>query len=84
MNFTCFVCSEKFNLSTEAIKHLKQIHFIKDNTDTISCIVANCGKTFNTFNGLRKHVLKFNHADVIQHLITNIFVHITSKKLFIF
>lgn len=72
MDFYCFLCGATFILSKEAIKHLKKIHFIKDNTEPITCIVRNCRKTFNTFSGLSNHAANFNHVEVIQHRINNI------------
>lgn len=72
MKFYCFLCSETFTTSKEAIKHLKKKHFMQDNTESIKCLVENCEKTFNTFRGLSSHIATFNHVDVIQHQIVNI------------
>lgn len=84
MNFHCFICKETFNLSKDSIKHLKRIHFLRDNTTPIGCIIIeNCEKTFNTFRGLTNHVAPFSHIEVIQHTVNNIFFHVNLEKLII-
>lgn len=48
MNFKCFVCSELFSSDKMAIKHLKIIHFIKDNKEPIYCLKNN-GCQYHSF-----------------------------------
>lgn len=59
MHFKCFICEKLFNKLNEVIKHLKEFHKIKDNTENLQCVVnklSGCRNTFLTFNGLKKHV----------------------------
>lgn len=62
MDFKCYICSDTFKLSNEAIAHLKKSHNVNENqSSSILCIVnkqIHCGKTFKTFSGLRRHILK--------------------------
>lgn len=62
MDFKCYVCFSTFKLSNEAIDHLKKSHYVKENqSSNILCIVnkqIHCGKTFKTFSGLRRHIVK--------------------------
>lgn len=57
MEFKCFECLEIFSDGKSAIKHLKVIHFIKDNTNPIYCLKNNgCKNHFSTFRNLKKHM----------------------------
>lgn len=50
-----------FEISNEAIDHLKKVHGLKETKEAkIQCIVngAKCEKKFQTFSGLRKHIIK--------------------------
>lgn len=62
MNFYCFHCGDTFDSSNEAIKHLKRVHFLIDNSDSIKCVVRHCEKTYNTFKGLSNHLKVFDHS----------------------
>lgn len=59
MNFECKLCENTYFASNkETWKHLKQSHGIKEKKDQIECTVKNskCGKFFQTFQGLSRHV----------------------------
>lgn len=55
MEFQCFVCLNIFADETEAIKHLKKIHFIKENINPIHCL-KKCKYFCLTFRQLRIHM----------------------------
>lgn len=60
MNYKCFVCATEFENIKQCFSHLKQLHSIFDNSQSLSCVVnffgvKKCGKVYNTFDGLRKH-----------------------------
>lgn len=61
MRFQCKICVDLFFESNEqAIQHLKTNHKIKNGADSIECTVknSNCGKFFQTFQGLSRHTAK--------------------------
>lgn len=61
MNFQCKLCANTYFASNnEAVAHLKIFHRFKYRIDQIGCTVKNstCGKKFQTFQGLSRHVLK--------------------------
>lgn len=73
MNFQCKLncMNTYFASNTEAIKHLKKIHKIKEKKDLIGCTVKNsiCGKSFQTFKGLSSHVLTcLNRFEIVNEV----------------
>lgn len=59
MSFHCYLCSDHtFDNNKKVVFHLKKEHKIKENIHQIKCTVINskCGKYFQTFRGLAKHV----------------------------
>lgn len=61
MDYKCFLCKIEFENIKLCFAHLKQAHFIVDNSQSIECIVNHpeefkCNKSYNTYNGLRSHV----------------------------
>lgn len=76
MDFYCFLCKEEFASSKGAINHLKNIHFMIDNTDQIKCVVKNCTKMYLTFKGLGTHLKTFDHQNVSER----IFLHSLKKQ----
>lgn len=58
MNFECEFCSNYFENNEQIVEHLKKIHKVKEKTNQIKCTVKNskCGKYFQTFFGLARHV----------------------------
>lgn len=57
MEFKCFKCFELFSEEKIAIKHLKIIHFIKENKYPIWCLKNNgCKNQFLTFRQLKNHM----------------------------
>lgn len=57
MDFKCFECPELFSDEKKAIKHLKTIHFAKDNTKSIYCLKNNeCKYSTFTFRQLKIHM----------------------------
>lgn len=63
MDYICSLCNNEFMDIKICISHLKQAHLIIDNTRSMECIVnvrggKKCGKSYNTFNGLRNHAKK--------------------------
>lgn len=59
MKFECFLCTNLyFDENKQVIKHLKNDHKINEKVHQIKCTVKNshCGKFFNTFSGLNRHV----------------------------
>lgn len=55
MEYQCFVCLNIFSNEKDAIKHLKKIHFIKENIDPIYCL-KKCKYFCLTFRQLRIHM----------------------------
>lgn len=57
MNFECKLCHTDFLTNEEAIKHYKLSHDT-ENYIRVNCTVKNskCGKCFQTYQGLKKHV----------------------------
>lgn len=60
MDFICYKCKKKNSKLSEALKHLKKIHFVTDHVDEIHCLVPECTKTFCTFDSLRTHLKSRN------------------------
>lgn len=58
MEFECYLCNKVFSDTSDIIKHLKKIHFIKENINEIRCLFPKCEKNFDTFNALRQHIKK--------------------------
>lgn len=60
MHFMCFECEKKFLDINITIIHMRKEHNIHDNVGEIKCIAnyPSCKKTFVTYSGLRKHLLK--------------------------
>lgn len=61
MEFICQVCYAKFITMKGCFDHLKFGHMFRDNAQTMQCVVnhhrdSHCNKSYNTFDGLRKHV----------------------------
>lgn len=59
MNYKCFLCNLTYTEVNVAIKHLRKDHLVKEKVDEIKCLVfkkQRCGKSFQTFSGLRKHL----------------------------
>lgn len=59
MSFYCYLCSDRFFEDDKlVVKHLKANHRIKEKINQIKCTVKNskCGKHFQTFHGLNRHV----------------------------
>lgn len=59
MSFNCFLCCDRFFDDNKlAVLHLKKYHKIKEKIHQIKCTVTNskCGKHFQTFYGLTRHV----------------------------
>lgn len=72
--FKCFSCFSMFNDVEKAISHLRKEHRVKQKVHEIKCIVYTCKKKFQTWSGLKKHVLScFIEADKnIKHEINNL------------
>lgn len=58
MELNCFKCEKKCSDLSEAFKHLKIIHLIRENVDDIFCLVPGCKKSYRTFKGLKVHINK--------------------------
>lgn len=61
IKFKCLKCVEIFDNQNITIKHLKEIHFIREKIQPIECIVDGphkCIKTYTTYRGLRSHISK--------------------------
>lgn len=75
MDFKCYICSDSFKSSNEAIDHLKKNHGIKENINlNILCIVnkpVHCGKSFKTFSGLRRHIPKCEEFKSMKNVETH-------------
>lgn len=57
MEFKCFECCEEFPEEKVVVKHMKIIHFIKDNKTSIFCLKNNgCREQFSTFRNLKSHM----------------------------
>lgn len=61
MDFVCFVCKKYFCDSKQIVNHLKCIHFIRDGTSNINCVVSHidgykCDKKYKTFASLKSHM----------------------------
>lgn len=69
MSFKCSICEEDLFDITESIKHLKQVHKIRENIDEIKCIKG-CSKKYSTYSGLRYHL---RQCDYIPPPKINIF-----------
>lgn len=56
----CFLCFSEFSELERGIEHLRLEHCVIQKVNTIKCIAKNvsCKKTFQTWSGLRKHVVK--------------------------
>lgn len=56
--FKCFACEKKFKDVKVTIDHLKFVHFIKDNTTEMRCVIDgnSCSDTFYRFDLLKKHL----------------------------
>lgn len=63
MDFHCIFCEKDFISQKQTISHLKKVHFVVDNSIPINCIVKNCLRSFNTFNGLNYHLKTFDHQN---------------------
>lgn len=52
------MCFSEFDEESTALKHLRKSHGLKEKHNVIKCIAknANCAKTFQTWNGLKKHL----------------------------
>lgn len=60
MDFQCYLCFDRFFADNKSvIDHLKSTHQIKEKIQLIKCTVreTKCGKYFQTFSGLSRHVL---------------------------
>lgn len=60
MDFECYECFQKFIDLNIAIKHLKDIHSIKDNTSKIKCLVQldghdACQRDYFSFKSMKSH-----------------------------
>lgn len=56
--FKCYLCNKLFDAEKKIFEHLKVIHNIKEHVE-IECVNnPPCSKTFLTFQGLKKHLLK--------------------------
>lgn len=64
----CFSCISEFSDVKIAIAHLKKEHKVKEGVVTIKCILKNstCNKTFQTWNGLKKHLNGCNGIGIVQ------------------
>lgn len=64
MNLRCFICFQKYSDIPNIFKHLKTIHFLRDNFHDFQCLVEpetgyhQCVKSFKTYDSLRAHVKK--------------------------
>lgn len=61
MDYKCDICNCEFEDLKSCFAHLKRVHFIWDNSQNIKCVVnffggEKCGKSYNTYDSLRKHV----------------------------
>lgn len=59
MSFHCYLCSDRFFDNNKlVVNHLKAEHRIKEKINLIKCTVKNskCGKHFQTFSGLNRHI----------------------------
>lgn len=57
MDFICFECPQKFSDLTAGIKHLKDIHHLKDNTSKIKCLVFGCDRDYFSLKAMRNHAV---------------------------
>lgn len=59
MNFECKLCHTDYSTNNDAVKHYKISHNSEDGIQ-IDCTVKNstCGRSFKSFQGLKKHVQK--------------------------
>lgn len=75
--FCCYLCFVHFDDSKLACDHLRKEHKIKEKVNSLRCIVdPNCPKTFQTFNGLKKHIKKCHVSvnECIENELTNSFI----------
>lgn len=61
MDLHCFRCTNSFQSTKEAIRHLRNDHCMVDNCSPMKCLAKNCERTYNTFKGLSNHLDTFNH-----------------------
>lgn len=69
MNFVCKLCQNSyFPSNDQAIAHLKRVHKCKEKVDQIPCTVkeSKCGKYFQTYHGLERHIPKCLDSFKIQ------------------
>lgn len=59
MAFSCYQCSSQFDIASQAIRHLRKTHNVKEYVipEQIKCLTKNCVKKFMTFSGLKKHLV---------------------------
>lgn len=67
MELKCYLCDKIFPDISDIIKHLKKIHFVRENINEICCLTPKCDKNFDTFNALRQHTKKC--SDVMKRKI---------------
>lgn len=64
MDLRCYLHDKSLSSLSEANKHLKKIHFAKENVDEICCLVDSkmhahkCTNTYKKFNSMIAHVKK--------------------------
>lgn len=62
MDFACYECPENFMDLDKAIKHLKDIHSIKDKVCKIKCLVNfggrdGCTRDYLSFKAMKSHAI---------------------------
>lgn len=66
----CYLCQQTFCNSPDAVKHLKIMHFVKENVNKIFCIVRTeedrCPKMFQTFRGMTTHAKKCLKTNIFK------------------
>lgn len=70
MEYQCFVCLNLFSDEKDAIKHLKNIHFIKENINPIYCL-KKCKYYCLTFRQLKIHMKSCQFDDSAETQQTN-------------
>lgn len=72
MDLRCYLCKKRLSGLSEANKHLKIVHFVRENLDEMCCLVdlknrtQKCTKTYKTFKSMNEHVKKCSLQNTVE------------------